>query len=320
VTTGRPAVRVGLLAVAGTLAALALIGADLARDLIAYRAALGRATAVAEGVVADDRGGEGEVEVRWADDAGQAHQQVFSVIDTGRYATGRPFPVAYDPADPSPVGFPADPEETAAEDDLVIPLGIATVAAGAFVLTWALRGLLFRLAATRAPHELLGRALAGESANGRVSVGDSSWIALSGTDERSMTRWQRVMWHPALEELDGRVGVVVHGNPAGRRRVVVELPDGTRLVPVGRLRRREPRTLILTGREDVRSGLILPSGTTVLTRTRWWRRGAVSAGLGAAVALVTGLLQGYGAGPLLPLAGAGAAVALNAWALASGEP
>jgi len=37
-------------------------------------------------------------------------------------------------------------------------------------------------------------------------------------------------------------------------------------------------------------------------------------------ALVLAVVHGDGLGPLLPLAGTGAAIALNAWALVSGEP
>lgn len=65
-------------------------------------------------------------------------------------------------------------------------------------------------------------------------------------------RHQAVMWEPVLDEIAGAVTpVTVHADLASTRRAVIELPDGHRLVPAGRLLRRRPRTWTLAPRRSV---------------------------------------------------------------------
>ncbi len=60
---------------------------------------------------------------------------------------------------------------------------------------------------------------------------------------------------PVVDNLPGRVDTLVHGDISSGRRVVVEMADGIRLVPVGRLRHRPPKRMILNGHADVRVSL-----------------------------------------------------------------
>jgi hypothetical protein len=107
--------------------------------------------AVAEGVVVEDGlGSKADIRVRRTDRDGHEHVQRFGVYDTVRYLTGRTLAVAYDPADPAVRGFPADPEETVAEDDLEVPILLAGTGVLVVMLVWAVRALLFRHAAGRA--------------------------------------------------------------------------------------------------------------------------------------------------------------------------
>jgi hypothetical protein len=61
-----------------------------------------------------------------------------------------------------------------------------------------------------------------------------------------------VMWEPVLDEIAGDVTpVTVRADLARTRRAVIELADGHRLVPAGRLLRRRPRTWALAPRRSV---------------------------------------------------------------------
>ncbi|MDX3246766.1 hypothetical protein [Streptomyces sp. ME18-1-4] len=53
------------------------------------------------------------------------------------------------------------------------------------------------------------------------------------------------MWHPALDGLRGEIEVVLHHAGTARRLspAPVTLPDGTRLVPLGKLRGHRPVAL-----------------------------------------------------------------------------
>jgi hypothetical protein len=153
---------------------------------------------------------------------------------------------------------------------------------------------------------------------------ETTWLAL--TDAGGRTVWQRVMGHPALDDHDHEpVEVTVHGWADARRPVVVELPDGTRLVPLGRLRRSAPLHELLDGpRSAVRGGLrdafVVPDGTVVRART-WWRPTVLTAGSGVAV----GLLMAYVMDETTLTATVGFAVALgtllpSVWILSAPQP
>jgi hypothetical protein len=323
----RPALRLALLAVAAALAGFAVIASFLGWQAHVYGVARHGAVAVAPGTIVEDGlGDSGDIRVRWADRSGREHVQRFGIYNTNRYTKGATFQVAYDPAHPAVNGFPGDPEEISAEDDLVVPIGISGLIAAGLLLTWGLRGLLFSRAGTRPGQHMIAVALTGQLAQGGpVSLGNSSWFALAdpATPHKS-TRWQRVMWHPAIDSIDSPVNVVMHGGMQSRRRVVIELPDGTRLVPIGRLRHRSPKRVILDNRSDVRTDLtdsfILPTGTPPPPSQRWWHRGLVLALVGVVIGAGMGLLIGGGGIAILPFAAAASALLVNGWALTGTDP
>jgi hypothetical protein len=75
---------------------------------------------------------------------------------------------------------------------------------------------------------------------------------------------------------------------------------------------------VTPGRPALRVGLLAVAGILAALALVG---GDVAVTLGAnRAALILAFVHGYGLGPLLPLAGIGAAIALNAWALVSGEP
>ncbi|GAA2497279.1 hypothetical protein GCM10010406_37120 [Streptomyces thermolineatus] len=216
-----PALRVALLGVACAVAGLALPAAWLGGHAYAYDSARARAAATADGlVVADGIGDTEDVLVRWTDRAGREHVQRFGVYATDRYAEGRRFPVAYDPDRAYPQGFPADPEETAAEDDLLVPLALMAAVTTAFCGAWARRGLRFLRAARRPGRPMTAEVLCGGRPRTAPWSAGSTWLALSGTDlpDRAV-RWQRVMWHRARPAVrSGRGGRALRTGRARRRR------------------------------------------------------------------------------------------------------
>jgi hypothetical protein len=327
VTRQLPALRVALLGVATALAGFAVIAAFLGWHAQGYIAAQHRASAATAGKITEDGLGEnGDIRVRWTPASGREHIQRFAIYDTERYQKGSTFAVAYDPAYPAVAGLPGDPEETSVLDDLQVPIGIAGVAAALLILTWVLRGALFRRAGRRPGQPVVAVALAGELVAGApLSVGNSAWFGLSDPGEPfTPSRWQRVMWHPAVESADGPVNASVHGDLRSRRRVVVEMPDGTRMVPIGRLRHRLPKNILLDHWSDVRTDLrdsfILPAGTMAPPSQRWWRHGLVLGFVGAGIGVVMGFLIGGGGIAVLPFAAGACAVMVNSWALSGTGP
>ncbi|HEY8721735.1 DUF3592 domain-containing protein [Pengzhenrongella sp.] len=327
-----PTLRLAILAVGTVLAGFALTAAALGWSAHQYTSAREAASATAQGTViaddlADGNGGP-DIKVRWSDAFGRIHVQGFGIYDTDRYRTGHSFPVAYDPARPGAMGFPGDPRETVGSDDVLMPVSFAAVGAALYLLGWALRGAMFQWATRLPARPMLAMALHGEplSAN-PVNLGGSTWLALAepGT-EGTQDRWQRVMWHPGIEGLRGSIDVLVHGDPRSRERLVVELADGARLVPISRVRHRFPKKIRLSERSEVRSNLgaavILPAGTPPVPRPPWWRRALVLAGIGAVCGAAFGLLVNGGAGSLaiVPFAAMGAVLLVNGWALTGGEP
>jgi len=323
-TSRRPVLRVALLALAAALLGFAVIAAVLGWRAQRYVSAHERATAVVEGTVVEDGIGDvGDIRVRWVDHAGREHVQRFGIYDIDRYTKGQAFPVAYDPAEPVPRGFPADPDETSEEDDLVAPIVIAGLLTVLVGLAWGLRGLLFRRATGWSRRLMTASVLAGDRPDGPpISIGNSTWIALAEDGRRGPDRWQRVMWHPVVDSVSGAVSVTVHGDVSSRRRVVIEMPGQVRLVPIGRLRHRPPKRVVLAERVDVDGNLhdfvILPAGASLPGR-RWWWRAAIFALVGAALGGIWGILFPGGVAVLLAAA-AGAALLVNVWALTGAEP
>lgn len=321
----RPALRVALLALATVVLAFAVIATSLGWRAHTYINAHDRATAVVAGTVVEDGIGDlGDIRVRWMDHTGREHVQRFAIYNTDRYTKGRTFDVAYDPAAGEPRGFPADPDETSAEDDLVVPIELAGLVIVLIALGWALRGLWFRRAAKRPGHPMVASIFSGERVDGGSTwIGNSTWIALSASEHGSPIRWQRVMWHPVVDSRRSPVPVMVHGDLSSKRRVAVEMPGQILLVPIGRLRHRPPRRVVLEERSDVRAGLddflILPAGTPLPLGHRWWRRPATFALVGTALGVLLGLLFADGLAAL-PAGSAGCALLVNVWAMTGAEP
>lgn len=314
--------RVGVVSVLATVAAVVLIVGYLGDRLRDYERLEVRATTEATGVVVEDRiGDEDDVVVRWTDSGERVREQQFCIYDTARYREGVAFAVRYDASSPQARAFPADPEETCGRDDLEVPIYLSGAAGSGLIAAWGARGGLYRLRRRRPTTRAKTTVLAGESRNaGPISLGLSAWLVLEAQGERT---WQRVMWHPALHSLPEGTDIDVHGSLTGRRRVVAALPGGVWLVPVGRLRHRPPRTIELLDRDSSQTELddlwIFPAGTPVPPGAPWWRRALALSLLGAAVGAGMGMAFGGGAA-VLPLTLAMAAIVCNAWGLGGAEP
>ena len=321
--TARPALRVALVGLGAAVVAAGLVaGAGVVR-LRAYDAARDRATEIVSGeVVQDGIGDNGDIRVRWSD-ARRTHLQRFEIYDTDVYTEGTTFRVAYDPQDLTPRGFPADPEETAVQDDLVFPAVIVAAAAGVVLLVWLARWLAFVVAARRSSVGAVAEVCVGEPVRARsgLAARATSWLRVPGP-EPGTSRFQRVMWHPSLDLLVGPTWLEVSGLDRGRGRVVAVLPDGARPVPVGRLRNRPPKTYRLTpalvARSSLRDLFVVPASGA--PTARWWYPAAVLAAAGALVGAALGLLVGAGPVDALLFVPSIAALAVNIWALVSPDP
>ncbi|MHB9861003.1 hypothetical protein [Streptomyces sp. YIM S03343] len=249
------------------------------------------------------------------------------------YDPARTVPQTVSQAVPQTVlqGFPGDRSETAAEEDLSAPVGLVGVVAAALCGVWGWRGLRFGGLKRRSGKPMTATVWQGDRGaapwrgprtiwisltdpEGTVTAGETSQTVgiahpagapeeESGTAPRPRraspaTRWQRVMWHPALDDSGGRVPVTVRRATVWTRSALVELPDGTRLVPLGRLRGRPARHMGIDDHEaariDLRDAFVLPPGTETLSSRPWWATGAVLAALGAALGIPAGVQMGGG--------------------------
>jgi hypothetical protein len=311
--------------VVATLTGFALLAGWLGWHAYAYGQARDRATARVSGLVVEDGiGDEEDIRVRWTDRAGREHVQRFSVYDTDRYAEGRHFAVAYDPHAADPRGFPGDPEETSDEDDLLAPVLLAGIGAAGLCSVWARRGLRFRRAARRPGRPMTATVHRGRRARGAGGPTESVWLELSepGRDDGPVT-WQRVMWHPALDDHAGPVRVTAHHRAGTRGALVARLPDGTRLVPLGRLRRRPPRRVVLDTYATVRSSLrdsFTPVDATALSARSWWWPAAWSAGVGLVAGGLFGVFVIGGSVAAVGMALCLATLGTALWSLSAPEP
>ncbi|MFD1547766.1 hypothetical protein [Nonomuraea guangzhouensis] len=227
----------------GMLVAVAILGVRCA-DVAAQDArATVRATAYVSHVHDDDSDGPEAVGLTWTDSQGVEHVTIVQV--GGRLALDSAVAVRYDPGNPGGLVFPAEEEAFPPPGD------------------WQSRYLLALLATYVFLGVLVGARLALNVRAKRMP--EASWRAmpLLVTYGSSLARWytgylrlvppgdargfvQRVYWHPALDRMpywaDRALGgkVLVRVGPWPFRRAVVTLPDGTRLWPAGRLRRRIP--------------------------------------------------------------------------------
>jgi hypothetical protein len=304
--------RAALLGIGAVVLAFALTGGPLGWTAARSAIARHRATAVTDGVVVEHvvtEGGDGDVRVRWTDRAGAVHLQWFSVGGVGHFTGERPFPVAFDPGDPTPTGFPGDPGEHAEQEDRLVPLAGVGAAAIMGIAVWTARIRLFRRVAVRPGRTAVASVRSGSRGEYQLPVaGRTSWVEFtSGDPAGAWTRYQQVMWDPAFESLPKHFKAVVHGDVQRRRRVVVELPDGTHLAPAGRLRRSEPFSVTL--------GPYLRIG-----RRRWWRGAVIAGSCGLGLGAIASLPFAFTGIPIPVLTVAFAAFAVNGWALAGGRP
>jgi len=334
----RPVLRIALFGIATVLAAFVAI--TIAETLWSWHLDVlrDRATATTDGLITQDNiGPDADIQVRWTDNAGRSHTQIFYAYDTDKYTRGRKFPIAYDPKSSHPRGYSQDRDETlvddATDDDLIGTLDYTEPVVFLVLLGWSARGrrYLRNVGGPRPEGRLPATALAGRRRRvGFLSRGTSAWIALSTGSEPGWPadRLQRVMWHPSLERLPAEFPVVVHGNPVRCRRVVIELADGVRLVPIGRLRRRTPRLTTLHRLAATPEPADVPSDPTpaaastdaiALTRSRWWRV-APSAVIGAALGAGVGYYLTSDIAGALSYSTCVAALMVNRWALAGTGP
>ncbi|SNX63404.1 hypothetical protein SAMN06272735_5212 [Streptomyces sp. TLI_55] len=297
-----PALRVAVFGLTVTLVGYALLVAWLAGNAYVNDRAVDHYrehTGLSLGQVLEDASASEDVHVSWTDAAGHEHIQIFPPPADGHpYRKYGAFPVGYDPTETNPSGHYYDYRESGPrpldENGLVGSAVIAALFVVALCAAWARRGLTFRRAARRPGRPMTADARIGTRAQPfRWQVVRTPWLVL---DDR---HWQRVMWHPALAEHWDGTSVTVHGN----RTALVVLPDGTRLVPVGRLRHRAPTRLTFT---HVR---------TASTHAWWWQ-----AWPAAAYGAVFGFAAGFwlGDGTLLAVVGhtlAWATLSTAVWAL-----
>ncbi|MCK9904315.1 hypothetical protein MXD63_30245 [Frankia sp. Cpl3] len=203
----------------------------------------------------------------------------------------------------------------------------AGVAVIVVTLWWGVRGLRFRHSATRPGHAMVADARIGRRIERTGLAHPTTLLILCEIGNPVPYGWQRVMWHPAVEEMPENVRVMVRGKPsepgpAGP--LVIELPGGVRLVPVGRVRRTPPKGYELTSRPSVHIELGSDGRPVVLRDDspllpRWWRRAPWLVLVGVLAGGALGFAVG-GAVTVLPGSVLLAALFLDGWTLTGGEP
>lgn len=264
---------------------------DLAQQIAA-------ADEVATGVVIEDSVGDsGDIRVRWQTSEGTFVQR-FKIYDDEKYVVGAPFDVRYASDGSGGVGYPSDPNETAASDDyFVLQLAAFALLLGygiAWSWWWSTVLAVLRKEPSRA------RASASRDEYGRP------WLELRGAASSHRVVSQRVSWEPGIESLDDPRTVDVLGDLGTDRRVAVVLSDGQILVPRGRLRR------------GGRAGTPWERDESVLDHLPryWWLRLLLAVTVSAAVGASAILWLGNHSRELAAvLAGLAVVIALNLWAM-----
>lgn len=277
--------RRGVLGVAVLLVACGVVAGLLMSGLARVEAASDRATARARGVVVPaGPGEEDDLRVRWTDVEGTIRTDRIGVYAVDRYPVGAAVALRYDPRAPDDLPFVDDPDETLRTDDFAVPLGAVLAVVTALLLGWAYRGTVFALRRRAEPRREPVELVEGLLVDGApIPIGTSTpWVRLVGVSGAGGRSLQRVMWHPALTAAPtGIFEADVRGPVNGPRSVVVTLPDGSTLVPVGPRRRRlpwfvEPSAVRADlGSQDV--DWVLPPGATRPGRRRRCRGAVVVA-------------------------------------------
>lgn len=240
-----------------------------------------------------------------------------SVGFDGPREVGQKIRIAYDPAAPGRI-FPVDSGDISGLIPSYGQLAGTVLVAAVYSLVWTSR--LLRLRPTSQP----GRPAQATLWSGKASMinrspgaGPSTWLRLlepadSPYQGERELGWQRVMWNPALERLEPRTPVTLSGSTVLGGVLAITLPDGTRLLPIGALRRRRPGWRWNLDRGPAVGGRVLQHGRIVAALC-WALLGATAGGI------AVGLLSGHWAHAPLGIV-AGAAYLLNSWALTGGAP
>ncbi|MFI6787979.1 hypothetical protein ACIBG4_11675 [Nonomuraea sp. NPDC050383] len=129
------------------------------------------------------------------------------------------------------LGLPVGAAVQIAEEDYALPAVIGAVLVWC-LSAWAGRWILNRKAASAEPVEWLVRAHVATH-KGLVRCPMLRLTPLDG----GRSYWQRVMWHPWLDDMADEEILLVRIGEGLARRAIVEFPEGTRIIPAGRLRR-----------------------------------------------------------------------------------
>ncbi|MEX5633116.1 hypothetical protein [Parafrankia sp. FMc2] len=227
------------------------------------------------------------------------------------------------------VGFTVIAAYTAWQTQIFTSMFIADAGVAVIVvpLWWGVRGLRFRHSATQPGRTMVADARIGRRIERTGLTHPTTWLMLREIGNPVPYGWQRVMWHPAVEETPENVRVMVRGKPARpgpTGPLVIELPGGVRLVPVGRVRRTPPKGYELTSRPGVHVELGSDGRPVVLRDDsplppHWWRRAPLLVLVGILAGGALGFAVG-GAVTVLPGSVLLATLFLDGWTLTGGEP
>jgi hypothetical protein len=248
-----PARRIVVLSVGGLTLGMLVAIVVSAVPVLQYYEADSRAVAEASGVVT--RAGLGddkdEGEVAWRDAAGAPHLARSTFYHPDQWPAGEPFAVRYDPAKPGGQVFPARGFDGYVESSVSGDVALLVAVTLIYLLMlagWLVRGLLAWAAASGTVSYWLALPLDGVSqrAHSPTLALVPKAMAETGDPEGQGygvvlpegSRWQRVLWDPALDRMQPGEVVTARIGSGWARRAVVELPDGTRIWPAGRLRTR----------------------------------------------------------------------------------
>jgi hypothetical protein len=134
-------------------------------------------------------------------------------------------------------------------------LTASTIAYALITLAWLIRAVLAWISAAAAPSPAKVTAYRGVSGGrGRARIFTYGSIVQITFGATGAVRYQRVMWDPVLDRMPPDLHVQARVRGWGpTRRAVIDLPNGTRIWPAGRLRHREPWFTTLTRREHEES-------------------------------------------------------------------
>jgi len=258
--------------------ALALVAGIGSIRVLADNGVHARATAEVVGRVVDGyRSPDEEALVVWEDQDGNEQSTFFELDEPEQWAPGRPFRLRYDPTEGDAENkgpfLPAEEPENvvsaeagahnadqAAGWDYWWPSAVIGGVVFLVLLAWAARGWLNRTAA--AGRSVPMRVVAVRGNTSAAGTKDSVALLLTSPeaplepDELAElpalprvvpgARWQRVYWHPALEQLTPGQTVTARMKDGFGARAVIEPEPAVRLWPAGSLRAKAHRGIVYT--------------------------------------------------------------------------